>query len=84
MVTGDDPKKLFSGTEKFGLTVQGLSPACPVCGAELTSRFGWKAELDIEPVLISDALYCEKCDMYFVKTDPPIATERVWKKTRGE
>lgn len=82
MVTGDDPRELFAGTEKLGLTVQGpSSPDCPECGTKLIRPFGWKAELDINPPLETEALYCEKCDLYFVDSDPPITATSSWKKT---
>lgn len=78
----ENPKEIFAGTEAF------KSPAtpdptriCPACDAVLTKPDGWMASAELQPTIQTRALYCEKCDDFYVDAVVPVLATTHWKTT---
>ena len=82
MTPNEDPREIFAGTEGF------KSPAtpqptrlCPVFDSTLTRPDGWSASVKIGQEFVTAALYCGKCDAYYVDLDEPVLATTHWKIT---
>jgi hypothetical protein len=82
MTSGEDPRESFSGTENFGLPVSERTiPICSLCGTTLERPLGWRARVEFPQVFETEALYCPKCDTYFVDLNLPVIATAWWKVT---